>query len=87
MEFNPLSLLGLVFLLLALFGAVRVRRDLARSETRFERALFGQGKPIHRAQMPLRFWCAVALNTIIVLLFALAAAAVFRASAVTLRRF
>lgn len=81
MRVNVLSLLGLGFLLLAIFGALRVRRDLAASETHWERALFGRGVPISRWQSPVRFWCAIAVNTAIVLLFALVASVAFRVTA------
>ncbi len=76
-----LSFLGLGFLLLAFWRALRVRRDLEAGETRWESALFGRGTPIVFQQSPVRFWCAIAVNTLIVLLFALVGAAAFRATA------
>jgi predicted signal transduction protein with EAL and GGDEF domain len=76
-----LSLVGLGFLLLAFWRAIRVRRDLATGETRWETALFGRGDPISYHRSPLRFWCAIAVNVAIVLLFGLVAAAAFRATA------
>jgi len=72
-------LIGLGFLLLALWRAGRVRRDLARGETRWESALFGASDPIAFQDAPIRFWCAIAVNTVIVILFALVAASAFRA--------
>ncbi len=80
MRGNFLSLFGLGFLALAVWGALRVRRDLASSVTHWERALFGRGAPISRWDSPLRFWCAIAVNTAIVLLFALVGAVAFRAT-------
>ena len=77
---NLLSVLGIGFALLALWRAVRVRRDLASGETRWETALFGRGQRIHYQQAPLRFWCAIGVNVLIVLLFGLVAAAAFRAT-------
>lgn len=79
MEINWASLIGMGFAALAVWRALRVRRDLAASETRWERALFGQRPPIQRARQPVRFWCAIAVNTVIVLLLTLVAAAAFRA--------
>lgn len=79
-----LSLFGLGFFLLAVFRALRVRRDLAAGVTRWDRALFGRGKPIPHAGAPLKFWCVIAVNTAIVLLFTLVAAVAFRATALKL---
>ncbi len=79
MEINWASLIGLGFFALAIWRALRVRRDLAASETRWERALFGERAPIQRDRNPVRFWCAIAVNTAIVLLLTLVAAAAFRA--------
>lgn len=76
-----LSLLGLGFLALALWRAVRVRRDLASGQTRWDPALFGRSAPIVYVQTPLKFWCAIAVNTAIVLLFTLVAAVAFRTMA------
>lgn len=77
---NILSLLGLLFLGLAVWRAIRVRRDLANGRTKWETALFGRGTPILYHESPFRFWCAIGVNTLIVLLFALVGAAAFRAS-------
>jgi hypothetical protein len=76
-----LSLLGIGFFLLALWRAVRVRRDLASGQTRWETALFGRAEPICYQDTPVRFWCAILVHTTIVLLFALVGAAAFRATA------
>lgn len=81
MRGNFLSLFGIAFMALAVWRAYRVRRDLAQSVTRWDRALGGRGEPIFRAETPVRFWCAIVVNTIIVLLFTLVAAAAFRATA------
>lgn len=81
MRGGVLSLLGLGFLVLALWRAVRVRRDLATGQTCWDPALFGRGTPILYVESPLRFWCAIAVNTAIVLLFTLVAAVAFRAIA------
>ncbi len=80
MRGNFLSLLGLGFFLLAIWRALRVRRDLGTCQTRWETALFGRGTPIFREETPMKYWCAIGLNTVIVLLFALVAAAAFRAT-------
>lgn len=78
------SLVGLAFLLLALWRAIRVRRDLAASVTRWDRALFGHGEPVSRAVSPAKFWCVIAVNTVVVLLLALVAVVALRIT--TLRR-
>lgn len=83
MRFTPL--IAYAFLALALWRALRVRRDLERCETRWDRALFGSGAAISRAEQPLRYWCAIALNTAVVFLLALVAAAAFRATAFVAR--
>ena len=76
-----LSLFGLGFFSLAIWRAMRVRRDLARGETRWETALFGGSEPIVYARSPVRFWCAIGVNAFVVLLFTLVGAAAFRATA------
>ncbi len=78
---NILSLLGLAFFGLAVWRALRVRRDLASGRTKWESALFGRRTPIVYHDTPVRFWCAIVVNILIVLLFALVGAAAFRASA------
>jgi hypothetical protein len=75
------SILGLAFFGLALWRAVRVRRDLASGETRWETSLFGRNQPIVFRLNPVRFWCAIAVHAAISILFALVAAAAFRATA------
>lgn len=86
MEINWVSLIGIGFFVIALFRAYRVRRDLATGETRWDRALFGRGESIFRAQTPVRYWCAIAVNTAIVFLIALVAAVTFRAMSLAMRR-
>lgn len=81
MRANPLSLVGIAFFALAIWRAWRVRRDLARGETQWERALFGRRDPVVHARTPLRFWCAIAANTALVFLLALVAVAAFRGTA------
>jgi hypothetical protein len=81
MRGGSLSLLGLAFFGLALWRAWHVRRDLARGETRWESALFGGRKPIVFQRTPVRFWCAILVNALVVLLFALVGAVAFRAVA------
>ena len=73
-----LSVLGIGFLLLSIWRALRVRRDLAAGETQWETALFGSGGRIVYHETPVRFWCAIAAKSLIVILFALVAAAAFR---------
>jgi hypothetical protein len=85
-EINWTSLIGLGFFALAFFRALRVRRDLANGETRWDRALFGSGQSISRAATPVKFWCAIAVNTVVVLLITLVAAVAFRAMSFALRR-
>jgi hypothetical protein len=85
-EINWTSLIGLGFFALAFFRALRVRRDLASGETRWDRALFGSGQPISRAGTPVKFWCAIAVNTVVVLLITLIAAVAFRAMSFAMRR-
>ncbi|HVU32975.1 MAG TPA: hypothetical protein VHE61_06050 [Opitutaceae bacterium] len=85
MELNVTSLLGIGFFALAFFNAWRVRRDLAAGETSFERALFGRGRRISYAATPFRFWCAIVVNTTVVLLLALVGATAFRVTALAVR--
>lgn len=73
-----LSLIGLGILLLALWRAFRVRRDLAAGETEWERAVFGRRPRIAWSETPLKFWCAIMVNATIVILIALVAAALMR---------
>ncbi|MSU23248.1 MAG: hypothetical protein EXS32_05420 [Opitutus sp.] len=78
MRFNPVNLLGVALLVLALLGAWRTRLDLAAGETRW----FGWsrlGVPASRRGTPLRYWCAMLLNIVLVLLFALVGAFAMRA--------
>lgn len=74
-------MLGMGFFGLAIWRAICVRRDLARGETRWETSLFGRRHPIIFHVTPVRFWCAIAVHSVIAILFALVAAAAFRASA------
>lgn len=80
MRFNFLSLIGVAFFLLAIWRALKVRRDLASGETRWERAVFGRRPAILRTQSPGKYWTAVIANTVIVFLFGLVTVAVFRAA-------
>ncbi len=84
---NPLSrlvrltifkFLGIAFLLLTLFIAWRTRRDLAKEETQWGRALFQRSAPIRRHESPLRYWLATLLNVAVVILFALAGVLILR---------
>jgi hypothetical protein len=86
MEINWISLIGLGFFAIAIFRALRVRRDLETGETRWDRALFGRGETIFRAQTPTKYWCAIVVNTVIVLLITLVAAVSFRALSMGMRR-
>src|SRR5262245_17285817 len=78
MRFNPVNLLGLAFLILALICAWVARRDLARGETKW----FGWSRlaaPASRHATPVRYWAAMAFNILFVLLFAIAGAVAMRA--------
>jgi hypothetical protein len=75
---NPVNLLGLVMLALALLCAWTARGDLARGETRW----FGWARlaaPVSRRDAPFRYWSAVGLNIAIVLLFTLVGVFALRA--------
>jgi hypothetical protein len=85
MEGGSLSLVGVAFLLMGLWRAVRVRRDLARGETHFETALGGSGRPVLYHRTPVRFWCAILVHAGIAILFALVGAIAFRAIALARR--
>lgn len=85
MGINVLSLLGFGFLGLAVWMALRLRRDIAASETRWESAVFGRREPVSRDRTPVRFWCAIVANTVIVLLITLVAAGAFRLVSLTRR--
>ena len=78
MRLNPVNLLGLAMLLLALLCAWRARLDLAAGETRW----FGWARlaaPASRRDTPARYWVAMILNILLVLLFALVGAFAMRA--------
>lgn len=75
-----LSIIGLGFFLLAFWRAMRVRRDLAAGQTRWESALFGRRDLIVHRDAPRRFWCAIAVHTVVVILFTLVAVVAFRAT-------
>ena len=78
MRLNPVNLLGLVLLLLALLGAWISRRDLARGETRWL-GWARLAQPASRRDAPLRYWTAMGLNILLVILFALVGAFAMRA--------
>jgi hypothetical protein len=85
MRFNPVNLLGLALLLLALLCAWRTRLDLAAGETRW----FGWSRlasPVSRRDSPARYWLAMALNIAILLLFTLVGAFAMRAGLFRLGR-
>jgi hypothetical protein len=75
---NLFKFLGIAFLLLTLFMAWRTRRDIAREETQWGRAIFQRSAPLRRFESPLRYWLATLLNVAIVLFFALAAVLILR---------
>ncbi len=78
MRLNPVNLLGLALLVLALLCAWSARRDLARGETQW----FAFGRlvsPASRRATPVRYWLAMLANIFVVLLFALAGAFAMRA--------
>jgi hypothetical protein len=84
-RFNPVNVLGAALLLLAFFGAWRARLDLAAGETRW----FGWARivtPASRRDTPLRYWCAMVLNILLVLLFTLVGAFAMRAGLFRLGR-
>lgn len=78
MRFTLFKFLGVAFLLLTLFIAWRTRRDLAKEETQWGRALFQKSTSIRRYESPLRYWFATFLNVAVVILFALAAVLILR---------
>lgn len=78
MRLNLFKFLGIAFLLLTLFIAWRTRRDIAKGETQWGRALFQRSAPLRRFESPLRYWLATLLNVAIVLFFALAAVLILR---------
>ena len=78
MRLNLFKFLGIAFLLLTLFMAWRTRRDIAREETQWGRAIFQRSAPLRRFESPLRYWLATLLNVAIVLFFALAAVLILR---------
>ena len=84
MRFSLLKILGLLFLIVAFFSALRARRDLSTDETQWGRTLFHRSTPIRRTDSPLRYWLATAFNVAVVLLFALAAVFILRAGAMRL---
>jgi ABC-type uncharacterized transport system permease subunit len=84
-RFNPVNLVGLAFLILALICAWVARSDLARGETKW----FGWSRlaaPASRRNTPIRYWAAMLLNILFVLLFALAGAFAMRAGLFRLGR-
>jgi hypothetical protein len=78
MRFSPFTLLGLAFFALAFFGGLRVRREIESGVARWLSSLFQNSAAIHRAESPLRYWLAVVVNTLFVLLFALVSAFAMR---------
>ena len=86
MRFNPVNLLGLAMLALALLCAWVARRDLDAGETKW----FGWARlatPASRRDTPVRYWCAMILNIVVLLLFALVGAFAMRAGLYRLGRF
>lgn len=82
MRFGPLTFLGLGFYLLAIFGALRVRHDLATMQTEWGRTLFRRpATPIHRPESPTRYWLAIVTNIFVVIVFAFVGGLVMRAGA------
>lgn len=78
MRFNPVNLIATAMLVLALLCAWRARLDLAAGETHW----FGWARiatPATRRDTPVRYWLAMALNIILVILFALVGAFAMRA--------
>ena len=86
MGLNPVRLLGITMLVLALLCAWVARRDLDAGETKW----FGWARLAtlaSRRDTPVRYWCAMILNIAIVLLFALVGAFAMRAGLYRLGRF
>lgn len=78
MKFNPVSLVAAFLLLLALLGAWLARRDLERGETRW----LGWARlvaPVSRRGTPARYWGAMALNILLVILATLVGVYALRA--------
>lgn len=82
---NFASLIGVGVFLLALWRAWRVRRDLATGQTKWESALFGRRDPVLWSESPVKFWCAIVVNAVIVLLITLVGAAMMRLAAFSAR--
>lgn len=88
MRFNLFTLLGAGFYLLAIFGALRVRHDLATMQTGWGRTLFKRpSAPISRPQSPTRYWLAIVTNIFVVIVFAFVGGLVMRAGAGRFTRF
>ncbi len=85
MEFNPARLVSISLLLLAVFCAWIARRDLDRGETNWF-AWSRLARPASRRAAPFRYWLAMLLNILVVLIFAVAGAAAMRAGFVRFGR-
>ncbi len=78
MRFNPVNLVGLTLLVLALLCAWRARIDLATGTTQW--LAWGRlAAPVVRGDSPVRYWFAMIANIAVVILFALAGVIAFRA--------
>lgn len=78
MRINPVSLVALALLLLALLCAWFARRDLDRGTTRWF-AWARLAHPISRRDTPGRYWLAMIANIGVLLLFMLVGAFAMRA--------
>lgn len=78
MRFNPVNLIGLAMLGLALLCAWTARRNLASGSTQWF-AWARLAAPVTRRENPVRYWLAMAANIIVLLLFMLVGAFALRA--------
>ena len=83
MRFSPVKLLGIALLVMALICAWRARLDLARGETKW----IGWARlaaPASRRDTPLRYWWAMFLNVLVLLMFAVVGAFAMRSGVIRL---
>jgi hypothetical protein len=77
-RFNPVNLVALAMLLLALGCAWCARRDLASGSTHWF-AWARLAARVHRREQPVRYWAAMSANIFLLLLFMLVGAFALRA--------
>ena len=85
MRLNPVNLVAMAMLLLALLCAWCARRDLASGSTKWF-AWARLATPVTRAETPVRYWLAMIANIAVLLLFMLVGAFALRAGFVRFGR-